>query len=87
MKINKITRIIFLLFILAPLFLSAQDQRLVKTKVADVLALLPAIDNQQASRLFKEIINLGDEGLVLVTDGVQPNGIEEGISSAMQYLY
>lgn len=81
MKIKNITHILLLLFILAPLFLSAQDQRLVKTKVADVLALLPATDNQQAARLFKEIIALGDEGLMLVTDGVQPNGMAEGISS------
>ena len=81
MKLKNITRIIFLLLILAPLFLTAQDQRSVKTKVADVLALLPAMDSLQAARLFKEIINLGDEGLILVTDGVQPNGMEEGISS------
>jgi len=81
MKLKNIVSILLLSFILAPLFLSAQDQRLVKTKVADVLALLPANDNQQAARLFKEIISLGDEGLLLVTDGVQPNGMEEGISS------
>lgn len=81
MKINKITRIVFLLFVLAAQILPAQDQRLVKTKVADVLALLPAADNQQAARLFKEIINLGDEGLLLLTEGVQPNGVEEGIPS------
>ncbi len=81
MKLNKITRIIFLLMLLAPQLLLAQDQRLTKTKVADVLALLPATDNQQATRLFKEIIALGDEGLILVTDGVQPNGVNEGIPS------
>lgn len=81
MKINKITRIIFLMFILAPLFLSAQDQRLVKTKVADALALLPATDSPQAARIFQDLINLGDEGLQLVTDGVQPNGVAEGIPS------
>ncbi len=81
MKIKNNIRIILLLFLLAPLLLSAQDQRLVKTKVADVLALLPVNDNQQAARLFKEIITLGDEGLMLVTDGVQPNGVAEGISS------
>ncbi len=81
MKINKISHIIFLLLILAPLFLVAQDQRLVKTKVADALALLPASDNQQAARVFQDLVNLGDEGLMLVTDGVQPNGIEEGIPS------
>lgn len=81
MKLNKITHIIFLIFILAPLFLSAQDQRLVKTKVADALALLPANDNQQAARIFQDLITLGDEGLQLVTDGVQPNGMSEGIAS------
>lgn len=81
MKLNKITRIIFLIFILAPLVLQAQDQRLVKTKVADALALLPATDNQQAARVFQDLINLGDEGLSLVTDGVQPNGVAEGIPS------
>jgi len=81
MKLNKITRIIFLILIFAPLFLSAQDQRLVKTKVADALAILPATDNQQAARIFQDIISLGDEGLQLVTDGVQPNGVAEGIPS------
>ena len=78
MKLNKITRIIFLL-LLAPLLLPAQDQRLVKTKVADVLALLPASDNQQAARLFQETVSLGDEGLQILTDGVQPNGVAQGV--------
>lgn len=81
MKIKNISRNILLLLILAPLFLSAQDQRLTKTKVADALALLPATDNQQAARIFQDLINLGDEGLQLVTEGVQPNGIVEGIPS------
>jgi hypothetical protein len=79
MRLYKITPLFFLLLIFVPLFLSAQDQRLVKTKVADVLALLPTTDNQQATRIFKEVIGLGDEGLQLVTDGVQPNGIKAGI--------
>ncbi len=79
MRLYKITPLFFLLLIFVPLLLSAQDQRLVKTKVADVLALLPATDNQQATRIFKEVIGLGDEGLQLVTDGVQPNGIKAGI--------
>ena len=79
MKLIKIKHIILLLLLLAPLLLPAQDQRLVKTKVADVLALLPASDNEQATRLFKEIINLGDEGLMMVTGGVQPSGIDEAV--------
>ncbi|MEO7989418.1 MAG: DUF1080 domain-containing protein [Chryseolinea sp.] len=81
MKSNKITRIVFLLFFLASLVMQAQDQRLIKTKVADVLALLPASDNQQTARLFKQTINLGEEGLQIITDGVQPNGVAEGIPS------
>lgn len=78
MKLNKIIRIIFLLLFAAQL-LPAQDQRLVKTKVADVLALLPAADNQQAARLFQETLNLAEEGLQILTDGVQPNGVPQGI--------
>lgn len=81
MKIKNSTRIFFLLLLLAPLFLSAQDQRLTKTKVADALALLPASDNQQAARIFLDIMNTGEEGLMMVTDGVQPNGVNEGIPS------
>ena len=81
MKPNKFTRITLLLLVLLPLFLTAQDQRLVKTKLADVLSLLPATDNQQANRLFHELINLGDEGLVMLTDGVQPNGNVTGTAS------
>jgi len=81
MKLKNNTRLLLLLLILVPIFLSAQDQRLVKTKVADALALLPATDNQQAARIFQDLISLGDEGLQLVTDGVQPNGVAEGIPS------
>ncbi|HMG91397.1 MAG TPA: HEAT repeat domain-containing protein, partial [Chryseolinea sp.] len=60
---------------------AAQDQRLLKTKVADVLALLPASDNEQSKRLFRELLNLGDEGMVMIMNGVVPNGIAEGTSS------
>ena len=81
MKAKIFTRIAFVFLFLVSLSLQAQDQRLVKTKVADVLALLPATDNQQANRLYKELIAIGDEGLMLVTDGVQPNGKAEGVAS------
>lgn len=81
MKSNRRSPFILLLFILVPLLLPAQDQRLTKTKVADALALLPANNSEQASRLFQEIMNLGDEGLMMITDGVQPNGNEAGTAS------
>ena len=80
MKSTNYIRYILLLLFVAPALLWAQDQRLVKTKVADVLALLPAADNQQASRLFHELINLGDEGLAQITDKVQANGEAEGVA-------
>lgn len=79
MKSMKI-RLSILLFVLLPFFMAAQDQRLLKTKVADIVALLPAADNQQGSSLFKELMTTGDEGLSMLTDDVQPNGIESGVS-------
>jgi hypothetical protein len=81
MKIN-ITTIQFLLFIIiAPHLLSAQENRTIKTTVADILALLPAEDHQQAGKLFQDIMSLGDEGLTMITDGVKPNGNAEGVPS------
>jgi len=79
MTLHKITGILLLLIILGPIAGFAQDQRLMTTKVADALALLPTNDNQQAARVFKDIIQFGDEGLKTVTDGVQPNGMEQGV--------
>lgn len=57
----------------------AQDNRTVKTQVADVLALLPAKDDSQAARLYGELIQLDDQGLRLLTAGVVPNGNEDGV--------
>lgn len=81
MKSNISNRLILLILVLLPLFLNAQDQRLVKTKVADILALLPATDHEQSHRFYQELLDLGDEGLGLVTDGVLPNGKAEGVAS------
>jgi hypothetical protein len=81
MKLHKIITRIFFCCMLAPLLLVAQDVRTVKTRVADILALLPAKDNTEAARLFQELKGLGPEGLALVTDGVLPNGNAEGIAS------
>jgi hypothetical protein len=81
MNFHKIIFRIIIVLMLAPLLITAQDNRTVKTKVADVLALLPAANNQEANRLFHELINLGDEGLTMLTDGVKPNGKAEGVAS------
>lgn len=79
MKFNSRIILHSLLLILVPLFLSAQEQRTLKTKVTDVLALLPAADNAQGERIYRDLVDLGEEGLALVTDGVRPNGDPEGV--------
>ena len=79
---KSIKKLYILLFLLALcLQANAQDQRLLKTKVADVLALLPASDNEQGKRVFQELLKLGDEGMVMIMDGVAPNGNPSGTSS------
>lgn len=59
----------------------AQDNRTQQTKVADVLALMPAKDKTDADRLFKDLLNLNDEGLQLLTSRVLPNGQQEGVAA------
>lgn len=58
----------------------AQDNRTQNTRVADVLALLPAKDSKEADRLFRELIGLSDDGLAMITARVVPNGREEGVA-------
>lgn len=58
----------------------AQDNRTQNTRVADVLALLPAKDSKEAERLFSDLMGLNDEGLSIVTASVVPNGKEEGVA-------
>lgn len=80
MKLNRITILALIWVVLTSPVINAQDNRTIKTQVADVLALLPAGDDQQATRLFRDLMNLDDEGLIMVTDRVLPNGKEEGIA-------
>lgn len=79
MKLNHIKNYIVLFLLLAPLRLAAQDVRSTETKVADLLALLPADNNQLSYKLFHELLATGDEGLNMVTDQLQPNGNTKGI--------
>ncbi|MGC1242006.1 MAG: family 16 glycoside hydrolase [Chryseosolibacter sp.] len=59
----------------------AQDNRTQQTRVADVLALLPAKDSKEADRLFDDLTGLNEEGLSLLTDRVLPNGKEDGVAA------
>lgn len=81
MKLNRITilALIWVTLLAAPA-LHAQDNRTTKTQVADVLTLLPASDHAQATRLFKKLMDLDDEGLQMVMESVLPNGHSEGVA-------
>ena len=80
MKLRYLILVCFLSTAILPPCALAQDSRTQQTKVADVLALLPARDKAGADRLFKDLLGLNDEGLQLVTGGVLPNGQEEGVA-------
>jgi HEAT repeat protein len=73
---KKITiYIIILQIILAANFLmQAQDVRTLKTKVADLLAQMPAKSNEHLDRVMIQMLNLGDEGLSEVLMMLKPLG-------------
>lgn len=58
----------------------AQENRTEKTHVADILALLPAKDQHDEDRMFKDLMTLSDDGLQMITDLVMPSGHEEGVA-------
>ncbi len=81
MRLNIFLLRIVLLLILLPVALKAQENRTTKTRVADVLTLLPADNHDEAKRLFKQVLDLNDDGLAMITEGVKPNGLAEGIAN------
>ncbi len=54
--------------------LNAQDVRTVETRVADLLARLPADNQNLTARLMEEMYSLGDEGTALICRQVVPAG-------------
>ena len=54
--------------------LNAQDVRTLETKVADMLARMPADNLELASRLMEEMYALGDEGRAMICRQVLPQG-------------
>jgi HEAT repeat protein len=73
MKIQKILVISFFL-ILISLLSSAQDKRTIETKVADLLARLPANDQQFTNKLMADMLALGEPGIKQICDQVVPLG-------------
>ena len=80
MKLKYLSLVFFLwIAVLLPVA-NAQDNRTLETKVADVLALLPAETNEEADRLYGELIAMNDEALSMLMTRVVPNGQEEGVA-------
>lgn len=63
-----------LLLFLSAQIINAQDNRTLDTKVADILAQLPAEDLEHSDRLMQEVIGLGENGILKFTDMLIPLG-------------
>lgn len=73
MKLYKILFVAFSL-LLASVTTFSQDNRTTETKVADLLARLPAFDQQLTNKLMADMLSLGEEGMKLICDQVIPAG-------------
>lgn len=51
-----------------------QDQRTLKTKVADILTEMPAQDKGHLKKLMGEMLGFGEPGLIMLTDMLQEPG-------------
>ncbi len=73
MKTSKTLFIIFFL-LLASLATYSQDKRTTETKVADLLARLPANDLQFVNKLMGDMLSLGETGIKQICDQIVPPG-------------
>ena len=70
---NSLLIIVFALLLVEP-GLSAQENRTVTTKIADLLAQMPTNNLPQRDKLMEELISLGDEGFQQLADQMKPSG-------------
>ena len=73
MKIHRILIITFSL-LLVSIVSSAQDKRTLETRVADLLARMPANDQQFTDKLMVDMLTLGETGMKQICDQVIPSG-------------
>jgi hypothetical protein len=73
MKIKRVI-IVSLALLLLPFSGYSQDTRTIETKVADLLARLPANDVQLTDKLMVEMLSLGEAGMRQICDQVVPSG-------------
>jgi len=74
MKKYRYTILLVLAVMLAGISGAAQDVRLLSTKVADILAQMPARDMAQRDKVVQDMINLGPEGIGEITKLIIPAG-------------
>ncbi|MEI6677490.1 MAG: family 16 glycoside hydrolase [Mariniphaga sp.] len=73
---NKIFNLLFIalvLLLIAPT-LPAQENRTLTTKIADLLAQMPANNLQQRDKLAEELISMGDDGFQKIAEKMVPSG-------------
>ena len=78
----KIQRIIIISFILLCISVASytQDKRTTETKVADLLARLPANDLQFTEKLMEDMLSLGESGIKQICDQIVPAGTGDDTS-------
>jgi len=73
MKLQRIFIICFSLLLFSSI-INAQDKRTIETRVADLLARMPANDVQFTDKLMADMLSLGETGLTQVCDQIVPPG-------------
>jgi HEAT repeat protein len=92
MKIQKIAVIATLVFLVVTTPAYTQDQRTVETKVADLLARMPANDNELTHKLMADLLQQGEPAIRMICDRVVPAGTGDdtparfAIESLSRYL-
>ena len=73
MKLQRLSVFCLFLLILSSA-INAQEKRTMETRVADLLARMPANDNQLTDKLMIDMLSLGEEGMIRICDQVVPAG-------------
>jgi HEAT repeat protein len=83
MKKIFISFLVVFALLLISINLSAQENRTITTKIADLLAQMPANNLPQRDKLMEELISWGDEGFQKLADQMTPSG--KGDNSAVVF--
>ena len=74
MKSIKYSLIVFFVLFLTVNTMQAQDKRTLDTKIADLLAQMPANDTKQLNKQMNNLLKLGEEGQQKILFMVIPPG-------------